>query len=54
MSKEELLENARQYYNGDQVATLSRAIDIASEAHKDQKRASGEPYITIRLPLLTF
>lgn len=46
MSKEELLETARQYYNGDQVATLSRAIDIASEAHRDQKRASGEPYIT--------
>lgn len=46
MSKEELLENASQYYNEDQVNFLGRAVDIAAEAHKDQKRASGEPYIT--------
>ena len=46
MSKEELLENASQYYTEDQIAVLSNAVDIAFEAHKNQKRASGEPYIT--------
>ena len=54
MSKEELLENARLYYTEDQVLMLDRAIDIATEAHANQKRASGDPYITHPLAVASF
>jgi RelA/SpoT family (p)ppGpp synthetase len=45
MNKLELLEYAKPHYDSDQLSKLELAIDIAYEAHKDQKRMSGEPYI---------
>ena len=45
MQKKALIEAAEPYYNEQQLAELERAIDFATEAHKSQKRASGEPYI---------
>lgn len=43
--KNELLSHAKQFYNSDQVFELEHAIDFATEAHKDQRRKSGELYI---------
>jgi GTP pyrophosphokinase len=45
MKKDELLKNAKLYYEDDQVLELEHAIDLAEAAHKGQKRKSGEPYI---------
>lgn len=45
MNKNELLEYASPHYAPDQIIKLEQAIDIASKAHQDQKRMSGEPYI---------
>lgn len=46
MKKSELLSKAAPHYEQNQVLELEHAIDVASEAHKGQKRKSGEPYIT--------
>jgi len=46
MEKSELLEHARPYYDNDQLVELERVIDFATTAHLNQKRASGDPYIT--------
>ena len=46
MSKQELLDYAREYYTETQVLELDHAIDLATSAHAGQKRRSGEPYIT--------
>lgn len=45
MKKSELLEQARPFYEKNQLLELEHAIDLAAAAHKDQKRKSGEPYI---------
>lgn len=45
MKKGELLEQARPFYEDNELLELEHAIDIASKAHKGQKRKSGEPYI---------
>lgn len=45
MKKGELLELSAPYYEEDQLLELEHAIDVATEAHKGQKRKSGEPYI---------
>jgi len=45
MKKGELLDQARPYYDKNQVLELESAIDLATTAHKGQKRRSGEPYI---------
>lgn len=45
MKKRELLEKAALFYDEDTLQELEHAIEIASAAHKDQKRRSGEPYI---------
>ncbi|MFZ2126571.1 MAG: RelA/SpoT family protein [Candidatus Microsaccharimonas sp.] len=45
MKKETLLENAKPYYEKEQLLELEHAVDIATAAHKGQKRRSGEPYI---------
>lgn len=45
MKRGELLELAKPHYSEEQFLELEHAIDFASEAHKDQKRKSGEPYI---------
>jgi GTP pyrophosphokinase len=46
MRKKELLENAHPYYEEDQLLELEHAIDFATEAHRGQKRKSGDPYIS--------
>jgi RelA/SpoT family (p)ppGpp synthetase len=45
MKKRELLNHATPYYDEDEILELDHAIDFATEAHKGQKRKSGEPYI---------
>lgn len=45
MKKEELLQKAKPYYSKNQLLELDAAIDLATKAHKGQKRRSGEPYI---------
>ena len=45
MHKKDLLLLAKPVYDEDQVLELEHAIDVASAAHKGQKRKSGEPYI---------
>lgn len=45
MKKGELLTRARPFYEEEQLLELDHAIDVASKAHKGQKRKSGEPYI---------
>lgn len=46
MDKKTILENAEPYYENNQLLEIDHAIDFAEEAHKGQKRASGEPYIS--------
>lgn len=46
MHKQSLLENARRIYDENLVLELDHAIDVATEAHKGQKRLSNEDYIT--------
>lgn len=43
---QDLLATIRQYHPSDDVSALERAYEVAKEAHGDQKRHSGEPYIT--------
>jgi guanosine-3',5'-bis(diphosphate) 3'-pyrophosphohydrolase len=45
VNKTELLKHAEPFYEENQLLELEDAINIASEAHKGQKRKSGEPYI---------
>ncbi len=45
MKKGELLDRATPLYEEDELLELELAIDVASKAHKGQKRKSGEPYI---------
>lgn len=45
MGKEEVLEAASHRFSKGDLRQLERAIDIATEAHRDQKRLSGELYI---------
>lgn len=45
MKKRELLELAEKYYDEDQLAELTSAVDFAIEKHKGQKRKSGEPFV---------
>lgn len=46
MDKKSVLEAAQLHYSEEEVLELDHAIDVATEAHKGQKRKSGEPYIT--------
>ncbi len=45
MKKAELLSRAQLFYEENELLELEHAIDVASKAHKGQKRKSGEPYI---------
>lgn len=45
MNKGALLKHAEPFYEENQLLELEHAIDVASAAHKGQKRKSGEPYI---------
>ena len=42
---EDLVRSIRKYHPSDDLTMIERAYRIAKEAHKEQKRKSGEPYI---------
>lgn len=42
---EELITRVRKYHPSDDISLIEKAYKTASEAHKDQVRKSGEPYI---------
>jgi GTP pyrophosphokinase len=42
---QKLLATIRQYHPSDNLDLVERAYHVAYEAHKEQKRKSGEPYI---------
>jgi GTP pyrophosphokinase len=45
MDKKKLLEHAKPFYSPSQLIELEHAIDFATSAHANQKRASKEPFI---------
>lgn len=46
MDKQSVIERAKAHYSENQVLELDHAISIASDAHRGQKRKSGDDYIT--------
>ncbi|EME17528.1 RelA/SpoT family protein [Rhodococcus triatomae] len=50
---EPLVAIHRELYPKANLATLQRAYDVAEERHADQKRKSGDPYITHPLAVAT-
>ncbi len=42
---QELINGVRKYHPSDDISMIEKAYRIAYEAHKDQRRKSGEPYI---------
>ncbi|WP_164216314.1 bifunctional (p)ppGpp synthetase/guanosine-3',5'-bis(diphosphate) 3'-pyrophosphohydrolase [Virgibacillus sp. YIM 98842] len=42
---EEIIKKAEKYLSADDISFLRKAYEFAKEAHKDQFRKSGEPYI---------
>src|SRR5574339_496138 len=43
---DELLRQLPEYYSPAEREIVERAFRMAEEAHKDQKRQSGKPYVT--------
>ncbi len=41
----DLIERVRKYHPSDDISLIEKAYRLASDAHKDQARKSGEPYI---------
>lgn len=41
----ELIASVNKYHPSTDISMIQKAYEVASEAHKDQKRRSGEPYI---------
>ena len=42
---EELVRSVKKYHPSTDLSMIEKAYRVASDAHKDQKRKSGEPYI---------
>lgn len=42
---QELVRSIRKYHPSDDITLIEKAYTLAREAHKEQKRKSGEPYI---------
>jgi GTP pyrophosphokinase len=42
---QELIKSVRKYHPSADISLIQKAYEVAREAHKDQKRKSGEPYI---------
>lgn len=42
---QELISSVKKYHPSTDISMIQKAYQVASEAHKDQKRKSGEPYI---------
>ncbi len=40
-----LVRHVKKYHPSDDISVIEKAYRVASDAHKDQKRKSGEPYI---------
>ncbi len=45
MLYKDLIERVRKYHPSDDISLIEKAYHTAEEAHKDQVRKSGEPYI---------
>ncbi len=41
----DLIVRVRKYHPSDDISLIEKAYNVANEAHKDQMRKSGEPYI---------
>ena len=41
----ELIRSVRKYHPSDDISMIENAYRVACQAHEDQKRKSGEPYI---------
>ena len=41
----ELISSVKKYHPSDDISLIEKAYRVAADAHKDQKRKSGEPYI---------
>jgi GTP diphosphokinase / guanosine-3',5'-bis(diphosphate) 3'-diphosphatase len=50
---EPLIKTIRAHHPKADVRTVERAYEVAAHAHKDQKRKSGDPYITHPLAVAT-
>lgn len=46
LSSSELVEKIKKYHTNFDENLVVKAYNLATEAHKNQKRSSGEPYIT--------
>ena len=42
---DDLIKTIRRYHPSDDISLVEKAYRVAADAHKDQKRKSGEPYI---------
>ena len=42
---QDLIASIRRYHPSDDISMVEKAYRMAFEAHRDQKRKSGEPYI---------
>lgn len=42
---EDLIKRVRKYHPSDDISLIEKAYKVAADAHKDQVRKSGEPYI---------
>lgn len=42
---QDLVKTIHKYHPSDDISMIEKAYKIAAQAHKDQKRKSGEPYI---------
>ncbi|MDQ0231517.1 RelA/SpoT family protein [Metabacillus malikii] len=45
LSSEQVIEKAKRYLPSEDIVFIQRAYDYAEEAHREQFRKSGEPYI---------
>jgi GTP diphosphokinase / guanosine-3',5'-bis(diphosphate) 3'-diphosphatase len=45
LTPEQVIDRTREYLNDEHVNMVQKAYDFAKEAHKEQYRKSGEPYI---------
>ena len=43
---QELIRTVNKYHPSDDISIIEKAYQVAKELHKDQKRRSGEPYIS--------
>lgn len=45
MTHDQVIDTCKKYMNDEQIAFVEKAYEFAENAHKEQKRASGQPYI---------